>query len=636
MLKAGVGPEPIMSVAELKPLLHLARRQAVNCAIAMGKDKQGIILLHRRTKPRKLLAELRRQAKAAGTELDPTSIRFGRASVDGASDSAMVTFTVNKPAPGPMRRALLEQVRPAGFQRCEIVVDEKLESETDTEADEADDMAHGGPRPTDGSGAPAPGAGVPSPGAAPSVAPGGAMAPRERSAGASTDPAAPGRAGAPGPMTALLELAKRIPPAIAADPARKPSLLKLVADAQGRIRTGDTQGATAGLEALRRALAPMDALEGGTTGAGQGGPSPNATHDSLLTLAGFPSPEPDAPPAAPDATGPNDLATPSPGPGGAAAQPGSSDPLARRQGEGTQDWEARLGIESNALTRRQEEDPEGANAARLRMNGAIAADPEFQENYYAGQQGLSVEGFHNVSQYEQPVAGFPLNPNEAIEQRLLTFIHSNANPYARMGADGRVYTFRDASPEAFQTESGLAALFNHNEEAANNLAQQVHRDGLRSLPPSVWAMAAIGSIGGSGVTRGPKLRSPAPVRGPDVSKVNGRWPINSALAGQVYPLERLPPELRAKYPNSVRFTSEGFPDFEPYAVLKVKAPGLTGEYEADARLSNDVAGIRRTPDGYVWHHVHDGANMFLIPQDLHQAVRHTGSSAKISGGGAAP
>jgi len=301
--------------------------------------------------------------------------------------------------------------------------------------------------------------------------------------------------------------------------------------------------------------------------------------------------------------------------------------------EDTAAWTRRLGGESNALLERQKTDPDGANLARLRMNDAIAADPEFQEGYYAEKQNLSAEGFHNAAQYGKRVSGFPFYPTQTIEQRLLTFIGSNANPYIKMGADGLVYTFRDAPPEAFQTESALTSLFDENEQTANNLAQQVHRDGLSAVPPTVWAMAAIGSVTG-GITRGPRMRSPA--RGPDVERVNGRWPINSRLAGQVYPVEKLPAELQKKYPNSVRFTAEGFPDFEPYAIMKTKVSGLTGDYSNDARLANTAMGLRRTPDGYVWHHVHDGGNMFLIPSDLHNAIKHTGGSAKITGGGVSP
>lgn len=33
--------------------------------------------------------------------------------------------------------------------------------------------------------------------------------------------------------------------------------------------------------------------------------------------------------------------------------------------------------------------------------------------------------------------------------------------------------------------------------------------------------------------------------------------------------------------------------------------------------------------GYTWHHVEDGRTMQLIPQRLHNAVRHTGGCAII-------
>ena len=101
----------IMPAAELKPLLVLSKRQAVSCAVGMTKDKQGIVLLHRRTKPRKLLAEMRRKASGASVMLDATSLRFGRAAIDGGSDRQTVTITVNKPAPGPLRMKLLERLR---------------------------------------------------------------------------------------------------------------------------------------------------------------------------------------------------------------------------------------------------------------------------------------------------------------------------------------------------------------------------------------------------------------------------------------------------------------------------------------------------------------------------------------------
>jgi filamentous hemagglutinin len=116
-----------------------------------------------------------------------------------------------------------------------------------------------------------------------------------------------------------------------------------------------------------------------------------------------------------------------------------------------------------------------------------------------------------------------------------------------------------------------------------------------------------------------------------ITLVNGRLPINSQYAGSVYPLENLPVDLQAKYPNSVAFTELGFPDFSPYAQIEVKVPNLTGSYPNDSALANEQAGLLATPDGFVWHHVEDGETLQLIPQDIHDAVRHTGGAAIIKG-----
>ncbi|WP_080416867.1 hemagglutinin repeat-containing protein [Burkholderia ubonensis] len=110
-------------------------------------------------------------------------------------------------------------------------------------------------------------------------------------------------------------------------------------------------------------------------------------------------------------------------------------------------------------------------------------------------------------------------------------------------------------------------------------------------------------------------------------KINGRYPINSKYADQQFPMDKLPPEIQQKYPQGVKFNSQGFPDFSPYAKAKVDVQGLTGDYRTDEALSNKRVGLSETPDGYVWHHVENAQTMLLIPQDLHNAVRHTGGSA---------
>lgn len=136
----------LMTEAELKPLLRLSRRRPISCAICMTKDGAGVVLMDRRIKPRKVMAQMRRDAKEIALPLNLPTLRFGRASVEGGSGGQKVTFTVNKLAPGAMDRALLLILRPAGYQRCEIVVDEAIETDTDEgeEGEGDDDDEYGG------------------------------------------------------------------------------------------------------------------------------------------------------------------------------------------------------------------------------------------------------------------------------------------------------------------------------------------------------------------------------------------------------------------------------------------------------------------------------------------------------------
>ena len=91
-------------------------------------------------------------------------------------------------------------------------------------------------------------------------------------------------------------------------------------------------------------------------------------------------------------------------------------------------------------------------------------------------------------------------------------------------------------------------------------------------------------------------------------------------------LVELPPALKAKYPKGVRFTPEGFPDFTPYA-RKIVSPTEWGPTRtADAARASKLAGLAKTPEGWVWHHAEDGT-MQLIPFDLHRKVQHTGGVA---------
>ena len=124
------GPDAIMAPAEMKPILALSKRGTpISCAIALTKEKEGVILLHKKLKPKKLLAQLKKQAADAGLVLETTTLRFGRAEVDVDVDPGLLTLIVNKDAPGTMRPKLLEHVRKAGYKAVEITIDSGLEDE---------------------------------------------------------------------------------------------------------------------------------------------------------------------------------------------------------------------------------------------------------------------------------------------------------------------------------------------------------------------------------------------------------------------------------------------------------------------------------------------------------------------------
>jgi hypothetical protein len=91
--------------------------------------------------------------------------------------------------------------------------------------------------------------------------------------------------------------------------------------------------------------------------------------------------------------------------------------------------------------------------------------------------------------------------------------------------------------------------------------------------------------------------------------------------------------LARKYPNGVKFTSKGFPDFTPYTV---KLPNgsqarfplkTTGNRSKDFAAADKMAGITeeyRQANELVWHHMEDMETMILVPRDVHKAVKHSG------------
>ncbi|WP_341751167.1 HNH endonuclease [Candidatus Tisiphia endosymbiont of Piscicola geometra] len=118
-----------------------------------------------------------------------------------------------------------------------------------------------------------------------------------------------------------------------------------------------------------------------------------------------------------------------------------------------------------------------------------------------------------------------------------------------------------------------------------------------------------------------------------VEKINERYPINADLAGQKYPLHKLPEHIQLKYPDSVMVDEKGFMRFEPYAhidelgrIYRVELGSINGNKQ-DSRNANKAMGRDKTPEGHTWHHVEDTKTLIAIPSDLHDAIKHTGGRA---------
>jgi hypothetical protein len=114
-----------------------------------------------------------------------------------------------------------------------------------------------------------------------------------------------------------------------------------------------------------------------------------------------------------------------------------------------------------------------------------------------------------------------------------------------------------------------------------------------------------------------------------VQPVAGRLPQNHELAGKQFPHELLPPAYRKQ---GLRFTETGFPDFEPFAVTlpngkKYVEIRYTGKHSSDFKVANTKAGYAKIPAKHTWHHSEELGRMYLVPKDLHDAVRHTGGVA---------
>jgi hypothetical protein len=151
MAKAPVS-DSIQTTDKMKPLLALSKKEPVQAAIGLTSDGDGLILLDKKAKPKKVMSMLKQAAGKAKMNLNSSSLRFGRAEVDTDYDPGCIRFFVNKEAPGMMRVKLIEVAKRIPYQKVELNVDPTLENEPEEEVEgqEANPAQNGAQQPDAG------------------------------------------------------------------------------------------------------------------------------------------------------------------------------------------------------------------------------------------------------------------------------------------------------------------------------------------------------------------------------------------------------------------------------------------------------------------------------------------------------
>jgi hypothetical protein len=137
MAQKPASPDEIMSTSELKPVLRAVKSDGgaeVSCAVAMTEDREAVILVHKKDKPKRVQANLTKKAKDVGLALNKSSIRFGRATLDPQDETVLLIKVNREPAGGAFQTSIKKRLKLAGFADIVFTVDEGLESEGEEDA----------------------------------------------------------------------------------------------------------------------------------------------------------------------------------------------------------------------------------------------------------------------------------------------------------------------------------------------------------------------------------------------------------------------------------------------------------------------------------------------------------------------
>jgi hypothetical protein len=241
--KPEASPDDLMKPAAIRSLLSMVKKDGekeISAAIALTEDKEGVIMLEKKMKPKKLRSHMIAEAKDAGLSLAMSSIRFGKATTKD-DDATILLMKVNKDVSGAgLPAAIKKRVKLAGFSDVIFSVDEALDAESEDETSE-----------TEG---------------------------QEQMAGTAPPPPPPPPQKAPAPPVDLAALTQRLAGLIkripGAAPGIQPELGGLAKQANVLLKTGSPNEAVKKMDELEQKLGPS---------ATDGKPTPVTASEATLT-----------------------------------------------------------------------------------------------------------------------------------------------------------------------------------------------------------------------------------------------------------------------------------------------------------------------------------------------------------------
>ena len=276
---------------------------------------------------------------------------------------------------------------------------------------------------------------------------------------------------------------------------------------------------------------------------------------------------------------------------------------------------------TGTVAARYDYDPYGR---RTKLSGALEADFGYTGHYHHAPSNLTVAPFRF---YDPDMRWLSRDPIEE-EGGMNLYGYCGGGPLGAADPSG-LYSFREYLGDVGEVFKGYGDVLNPVNWARS--AGTIYAEG------EMNGIGAAGAIVVDGVVEtvhfwnaesprdfGNRFGGTLSMVSPFIKRIPFPRVRTAAAAGasisRFHPVTKIP------------FDVDGFAIFDDCAKADVSIGGYKGSRRADYKAANAAAGLRETPEGYLWHHHQDVGRMQLVPRKIHERTGHTGGWS-IWGGG---